>query len=156
MFVNLLLETQQHIGPWLFQIISFEGICISSQIRYLSLRNILDSSVPLDDNNLIISGYNLIRSDHPSNTKRGGVCLYYKHFLPLRVLNISYLKESLNFELKVGLSRSKKIGICFIESPLKVIKNTFYFILKACFVLKIFKFLLWLFGHIGKTAWLER
>ena len=49
MFVNLLLETQQHIGPWLFQIISFEGICMGSQIRYLSLRNILDSTVPLDE-----------------------------------------------------------------------------------------------------------
>ena len=62
----------------------------------------LDSTVPLDDENLVISGYKLIRSDHPSNTKRGGVCLYYKNYLPLRVLNISYLKECLNFELKIG------------------------------------------------------
>ena len=34
--------------------------------------------------------------------------------------------------------------ICFIyfnESPLKVIKNAFYFIVKAFFVLKIFNFL---------------
>ena len=31
-------------------------------------------------------------------------------------------------------------------------KNVFYFILKALFVLKIFKFLSWLFGHIEKTA----
>ena len=61
-----------------------------------------DSTVPLDDDNLVISWYNLIRSDHPSNTKRGGVCLYYKNYLPLRVLNISYLKECLNFELKIG------------------------------------------------------
>ena len=30
---------------------------------------------------------------------------------------------------------------CFIESPLKMMKNAFYFILKALFVLKIFKFL---------------
>ena len=29
----------------------------------------------------------------------------------------------------------------FIESPLKMMKNAFYFILKAFFVLKIFKFL---------------
>ena len=35
-------------------------------------------------------------------------------------------------------------------------KNAFYFILKALFVLRIFKFLSWLFGHVGKTAWLER
>ena len=62
----------------------------------------LDSTVPLDDDNMVIFGYNLICSDHPSNTKRGGVCLYYKNYLPLRVLNISYLKECLNFELKTG------------------------------------------------------
>ena len=46
--------------------------------------------------------------------------------------------------------------ICFIESPLKVIKDAFYFILKALFVLKIFKFLTWLFVHVEKMAWLER
>ena len=28
-------------------------------------------------------------------------------------------------------------------------KNAFYFILKALFVLKIFRFLSWLFGHVG-------
>ena len=34
-------------------------------------------------------------------------------------------------------------------------KNAFYFILKALFVLKIFKFLSQLFGHAEKTTWLE-
>ena len=43
-----------------------------------------------------------------------------------------------------------------IEYPIEMIKNAFYFILKAIFILKIFKFLSWLFGHVGKTAWLER
>ena len=58
---------------------------------------------------------------------------------------------------KVGLSPSKKnCVVYFIESPLKMMKNTFYFILKALFILKIFKFLLSLFGHVEKTAWLER
>ena len=43
---------------------------------------------------------------------------------------------------KVGFSSSKKICIiCFIESPLKMTKNIFYFILKPLFVPKIFKFL---------------
>ena len=42
---------------------------------------------------------------------------------------------------KGGLSPSKKnCVICLIGSPLKVIKNASYFILKALFVLKIFKF----------------
>ena len=34
-------------------------------------------------------------------------------------------------------------------------KNAFYFTLKALFVLMLFKFLSWLFGHVGKTAWLK-
>ena len=43
---------------------------------------------------------------------------------------------------KVGLSLYKKICvICFIESSVKMMKNAFYFILKALFVLKIFNFL---------------
>ena len=35
------------------------------------------------------------------------------------------------------------------ESPLKMMKNAFYFTSKPLFVLKIFKFLSWLFGHLG-------
>ena len=59
----------------------------------------------------------------------------------------------LNTFLKVGLSPSKKnCFICLIESPLKMIKNAFYFILKALFVLKKFKFLSRLFGHVRKTV----
>ena len=60
-------------------------------------------------------------------------------------------------KFRVGLSPPKKIcAICFIWNPLKIMNNAFYFILKAFFVLKILKFLSWLFGYIEKTAWLER
>ena len=38
----------------------------------------LNSSIPYDNDNLEeeISEYNLIRADHPSEDKRGSVCLY--------------------------------------------------------------------------------
>ena len=50
-----------------------------------------------------------------------------------------FLLRNLACILKLG---SRKICfICFNESPLKMLKNAFYFILKAFFVLKIFKFL---------------
>ena len=42
--------------------------------------------------------------------------------------------------------------ICLIESYLEVMENVFYFILKAIFVLKIFKFSSRPFGPAGKTA----
>ena len=34
------------------------------------------------------------------------------------------------------------------KTPLKMMKNVFYFTLKALFILKIFKFLSWLYGHV--------
>ena len=53
-----------------------------------------------------------------------------------------YIKILKPQKFKVGLSPSKKfIFIYFNESPLKMMKNGFYFILKALFVLKIFNFL---------------
>ena len=49
-----------------------------------------------------IPGYDLFRADHPSNTKRGGVCIYYRNSLPLKILNIQYLHECINFEIRIG------------------------------------------------------
>ena len=57
----------------------------------------LDSSIPFDINNLRI-----FFSDHPSTSKHGCVCIYYKKFLPLRVCDVSLLDECINFKLKVG------------------------------------------------------
>ena len=38
------------------------------------------------------------------------------------------------------------------ESPLKMMKNAFYFTSKALSILKVFKFLSWLFGHIAEQV----
>ena len=40
------------------------------------------SSFDSEDDRLKIEGYNLIRSDHPSGSKKGGVCVYYKEHIP--------------------------------------------------------------------------
>ena len=56
----------------------------------------------LDHNNFEISGYTLICSNHPSDTKRGGVCFYFKSNLSLRVINVSYLNECVTLEIKIG------------------------------------------------------
>ena len=44
----------------------------------------------------------MIRADHPANSKRGGACMYYKNCLPLKVLDIRFLRESIAFELQIG------------------------------------------------------
>ena len=49
-----------------------------------------------------IPSYDLFRADHPSNTKRGGVCIFYRNSLPLKILNIQYLHECINFEIRIG------------------------------------------------------
>ena len=43
----------------------------------------LNSSIQNDDHKFKIDGYNLIRSDHPSDSKKGGVCIYYKEHITL-------------------------------------------------------------------------
>ena len=41
-------------------------------------------------------------ADHPSGNGRGGVCIYYKESLPMKMLNINYLPECICFDLKIG------------------------------------------------------
>ena len=50
----------------------------------------------------MISGYSLLRADYRSNSKRGGVCLYFKEHLPLiRRNDLSILQECLVTEIIV-------------------------------------------------------
>ena len=71
----------------------YDIICLSeSYLNHDTLSN---------NDNLKIPGYELIRVDHPSNQKGGGFCIYQKDFLPIKVNNVSCLKECLNFSLSV-------------------------------------------------------
>ena len=68
----------------------------------------------------------------------------------------SYLFSKILSQSRTFTSQKKFLFICFNDSLSKMMKNSFYFILKALFVFKIFKFLSWLFRDVEKTAWLER
>ena len=61
-----------------------------------------------------------------------------------------------NLKSDSRLTKKGNFFICFNDSSSKMMKNVFYFVVKALFVLKVFKFLSWLFRHAEKTAWLER
>ena len=74
-------------------IYNYDIICLSE--TYLNHDTLSNSD------NLKILGYELIRVDHPSNQKRGGICIHHKYFLPVKVNNISCLNECLNFSLSV-------------------------------------------------------
>ena len=72
----------------------YDFICIS--------KTFLDSSFESDDSDdkdLMLDGYILIWSNHPSNTKRGGVCIYFKESLVVRLVEITSLPECLVCEV---------------------------------------------------------
>ena len=60
---------------------NFDIICLSESF--------LDSSFPSNNPDLALSGYKLVRADHPLDIKRGGVCLYNRETLPLKISNIT-------------------------------------------------------------------
>ena len=59
----------------------------------------LDSSVSFDDKDIAIEGYNIVGADHPSNHKKGGVCIYYKKSLAIQLIRFNFLKECLLCEV---------------------------------------------------------
>ena len=76
----------------------------------------LDPSISNDDERINIKGYNLLRADHPSNKKRGGVCMYYKEHLPIiKRDDLCTLKECLVTEIRVD--KKKFFFSCLYRSP---------------------------------------
>ena len=74
----------------------------------------LNDTIPNNE----IEGYSsdIFRSDHPTNTKRGGVCLYYKNTLPIKLRpDLHILDESIVVELT--LSRKKLFFVVIYRSP---------------------------------------
>ena len=64
---------------------NYDFICISETY--------LDSFVTHNNENIQLDGYSLIRSDHPSDSKRCGVCLYCKESLGVKIINLSARNE---------------------------------------------------------------
>ena len=58
----------------------------------------LSETILSDDVNLDIPGYDLIRADYPANVKRGGVCIYFRKSLPLKIF---FPYEYKNFEARI-------------------------------------------------------
>ena len=82
----------------------FDIICISESY--------LNSDILSSDEKLNITGYDMFRADHPSGDRRGGVCIYYKETLLIKELKISYLQESICFDLKIGNKLCSIVSLC--------------------------------------------
>ena len=64
----------------------------------------------------MINSYSLLRADHPSNSKRGRVCLYFKeHLLLIRRNDVSILQECLVTEFIVD--NENYFFTCLYRSP---------------------------------------
>ena len=82
-------------------IYNYDVICLSETY--------LDPYILSNDKKIL--GYELIREDHPSNSKLGGVCVSYRNSLPLKILDIFYLQECIVFELKIGNTFCKIVSL---------------------------------------------
>ena len=67
-----------------------DAVCLSETV--------LNSKFLSDNDHLQVPGYSIAWVDHPSKTKRGGVCAYYKNSFSLNLLDIKYLQECINLE----------------------------------------------------------
>ena len=86
-----------------------EFICISETY--------FDSSVIEGDRNFQLNGYNLLRADHPNNTKQRGACIYYKESLCAREVKLSNLSQYIIYEVSL---RNCKGYICIVyRSPIQ-------------------------------------
>ena len=94
---------------------------------------------------------------------RAGACHFFENWTRLQ-MNLTNLLEQLCYgsllddcfcfkskEVKRSLSGFRHS--LATESPLKLVKNACYSVLKALFVLKILIFLSWLFGYAKKSDW---
>ena len=82
----------------------FDIICLSE--TYLT------STTDINDENLKIPGYITYHADHPSDVKRGGICIYYKIMLPLKVLSTNFLQEFINFKVSIESKKCWFIHLC--------------------------------------------
>ena len=87
---------------------NYDIICLS--------KTFLNSSIETNDDRISIDGYNLIRADDPSDSKRGGVCIYYKEHIPLiKRDDICTLNNCLVTEIRSP--DEKCFSTCIYRSP---------------------------------------
>ena len=72
-----------------------------------------------------VPGYTLVCANNRNNTKRGGDFIYYLNSLPLKVLDIQFLYESLNFEINIGGKVCNILCLCRLPSQTRETFETF-------------------------------
>ena len=90
-------------------------------ILSIYLRHFLIYQSQKETKNIQLNGYNLIRADHPSNKKRGGVSIFSKETLAVRIVN------SLNFNKCIACETSIQNSKGYIsKGHIQVSKPKYY------------------------------
>ena len=77
----------------------------------------------------------LIRPDHPSNDKQGGVGVCFQSFLPLQMLRFSVLYECINLERRIDDKLCN--FICLYRSPSQSIEEFETFVKNLTLILEL-------------------
>ena len=78
--------------------------CITD-LSFLSLKHIIQFSIQEGDKNIQRDCYNLLRADHPNNSKRGGVCIFYKEILGVHIVKSLSFHECIICEVSIQNSK---------------------------------------------------
>ena len=84
-------------------------ICISETF--------FDSSIQEGDKNIQLDGYNLPRADHPSKSKRGGVCIFYKETLGVCIVKSLSFNECIICEVSIQNSKGYVGVVILVPKP---------------------------------------
>ena len=85
-----------------FALIQVHAASHNTDIIFLP-ETFLDPTTEANDPKINIPCYNLLRCDHPSSSKRGGVCIFYKEYLPInRHDDLCTLTECIVTEINLG------------------------------------------------------
>ena len=131
MFDNKIFLNSVHCYSWLYEQLASSRNLLSYGTKYSRMNQV----------KFVKDSLSKIWSEFPL----GHVLEYFVQYVDNPC---SVLQRKDFIEIKGALSSLRKF--LRTESPLKMMKNAFYFTLKARLVLKIFKFLSWIFGHVEK------
>ena len=68
-----------------------------------------------EDKNIQLDGYNLLNANYPSNSKRGGVCIFYKETLGVCIVKSLTFSEYIICEVSIQNSKDY-VGVVY-RSP---------------------------------------
>ena len=66
-----------------------------------------------------MNDYNLLRVDHSRNSKRGGVCIFYKETLGVRIVKSLNFSECIVCEVNIA----RDMLVLYIGVPAKIVLN---------------------------------